>query len=271
MKHIALFIALFLADPALAQEKPKKIVVPFDLIRSRHMIVDVVVNGKGPFTLIFDTGAPATLIGPTLAKEARVPPGGPWAALFGKPEQPQINTFAMGDLKLDKVDVAVANHPVVTVLSEATGKKIDGIVGFNVFGRYITTIDYQTQKLTFVPSDFRPANMMDEMSKIITASLKNPDRESVIAPKSLLGLRVSKKANDVEDGVTVEHVFPGSPAAKAGLKAGDRLLSIDNRWTDQINDCFEAVRTLRPGETAAINILRDGKKQTLKATVAAGF
>ena len=66
MKYVALLVALVLADPALAQEKPKSIVVPFDLIRSRHMIVDVIVNGKGPFTLIFDTGAPATLIGPTL-------------------------------------------------------------------------------------------------------------------------------------------------------------------------------------------------------------
>jgi len=49
------------------------------------------------------------------------------------------------------------------------------------------------------------------------------------------------------------------------------LLTIDSRWTDQINDCYEALRTLRPGETAVMEILRDGKRQTLEATVVAGI
>src|SRR4051812_22887460 len=105
MKGAPFLVVLFLAGPAIAQEKAL-VVVPFETIKSRHMIVDVIVNGKGPFTLIFDTGAPATLIGPILAKEAKIPAGGPWAVLFGKPEHPQIKTFAMGDLKLEKVDVA---------------------------------------------------------------------------------------------------------------------------------------------------------------------
>jgi membrane-associated protease RseP (regulator of RpoE activity) len=270
MKRVALFIALFLAVPGFAQEKTP-IVVPFDTIKSRHMIVDVVVNGKGPFTLIFDTGAPVTLIGPKLAKEAKISLGGGLAALFGNFGQQKINSFELGGIKLDGVDAIVMDHPVVTVLSNVTGKKIDGIVGFNVFGRYKTTIDYQAKTLSFVPSDFRPVNMLDELMKLITATLENPDREAVIAPNSLLGLRVSKKADDGEAGVNVESVFAGSPAAKAGIKSGDRLLTIDGRWTDTINDCVDALRTLRPGDSVGIDIIRDGTKLTLQAKVAAGI
>ncbi len=270
MNRLVVFIALFIAGPAVAQES-EHIVVPFDTIKSRHMIVEVLINGKGPYTLIFDTGAPVTLIGAKLAREAKVPMTGGLAALLGNYGQQKVDTFELGGVKLDKIDAMVMDHPVVDALAKATGKKIDGIVGCNVFGRYVTTIDYQTKKLTFAPSDHRPADMMEAVTKALMASAKDAGRAPVIAPKGMLGVRVAKKAGDEDAGVDVESVFAGSAAAKAGLKAGDRILTIDSRWTDQINDCFEAARTLQPGETVAIEILRDGKKLSLKATVAAGF
>ena len=40
------------------KEAPKASVVKFELLKSGHMAVDVKVNGKGPYKLIFDTGAP---------------------------------------------------------------------------------------------------------------------------------------------------------------------------------------------------------------------
>ncbi len=270
MKRILALVVLFIAGPAFAQDKAD-IVVPFDTIKSRHMIVEVSVNGKGPYTLIFDTGAPVTLIGSKLAREAKVPTSGGFAALFGNFGQQKIANLELGGVKLEKVDAMVMDHPIVEAIAGATGKKIDGIVGCNVFGRYKTTIDYQAKTLTFAPSDFRPVNMMDSLMKTMMPSVNDLERVPVIAPKGMLGLRVAKKADDDAAGVDVESVFANSPAAKAGLKAGDRLLTIDSRWTDQINDCFEAARTLQPGETVAIDILRDGKKQTLKAKIAAGF
>ena len=38
------------------------------------MVVNVKINGKGPYRLIFDTGAPFTLINNKIAKEAEVFP-----------------------------------------------------------------------------------------------------------------------------------------------------------------------------------------------------
>ena len=67
---LALLVALA-AAPALAQDKPaaKADKAPFVLLPSRHILIEVKVNGKGPYKLIFDTGAPINLVSSKLGKE----------------------------------------------------------------------------------------------------------------------------------------------------------------------------------------------------------
>lgn len=270
LKALAIAMIFAATQPVFAQEK-NLITVPFDTLASRHMIVDVKVNGKGPFTLIFDTGAPLTLISGRLAREAKIPSLGGLAFLFGGLGQQKIDSLEFGDIQAKKVDAIVMDHPIVDAIARATGKTIDGIVGFNVFGRYVTTIDYQAKTLSFTPSEFQPVNMIEAMMKMMSATAKEQERVPVISPRSLLGIAVEKSGDDAAAGVVVERVFPGSPAARAGVKVGDRLLSIDGRWTDSVADCAEALRTIRPGETASLEIIRDGTRQMLKATLAAGI
>ena len=38
----------------------------------------------------------------------------------------------------------------------------------------------------------------------------------------------------------MKDVLPESPAALAGIKTGDRLLTLDGRWTDTVADCYIA-------------------------------
>ena len=75
---ISLMCGLCLTLPLLAEppavkpiEKPaaKPVVVPFELLKSGHMAVMIKVNGKGPYRVIFDTGAPINLLNNKLAKE----------------------------------------------------------------------------------------------------------------------------------------------------------------------------------------------------------
>src|ERR1043166_4107067 len=76
-KHMLFALLLFLV-PALQAEEPrakpveaaKAVVVPFETLPSGHMTVMVKVNGKGPYRLIFDTGAPITLMNNKIAREA---------------------------------------------------------------------------------------------------------------------------------------------------------------------------------------------------------
>ncbi|MBV9125479.1 MAG: aspartyl protease family protein, partial [Planctomycetes bacterium] len=46
------------------------VVVPFELLKTKHITVKVKLNGKGPFRVIFDTGAPVNLINNRAARES---------------------------------------------------------------------------------------------------------------------------------------------------------------------------------------------------------
>jgi membrane-associated protease RseP (regulator of RpoE activity) len=69
-----------------------------------------------------------------------------------------------------------------------------------------------------------------------------------------------------DSGVMVSQVEPGSPAAKAGLKAGDILTGFDGDELESAFDVSRAVRQKKDGEPIALEVYRDGKMQKLTAT-----
>lgn len=272
MRLLALATTLVFTATAVRAQESKPATVPFELLKSQHMAVQVKVNGKGPFRLIFDTGAPVTLISNKLAKAGGVFPEkfrpSPFA-FFGSHGQFKIKELEMGELKVSNVDTMVMDHPTVGALASALGP-IDGIVGFNVFAKHRTTIDYQAKSMTFVPVDYQPQDMMKKIMSIMLASKADKEKGRILSPAGLLGLRVDKKTGDDEAGVAVEEVFAGGAAAAGGLKAGDRLLTLDGRWTDSVEDCYFAASRLRPGASVRAEIVRDGKKMDIKIQVKQG-
>jgi S1-C subfamily serine protease len=77
---------------------------------------------------------------------------------------------------------------------------------------------------------------------------------------------VDKEKGDDEAGVTIKEVLPDSAAARAGLQAGDRLLTLDDRWTDSLADCYTAASYAKPGTEIIVKIKRnaDEKELTVK-------
>jgi serine protease Do len=71
----------------------------------------------------------------------------------------------------------------------------------------------------------------------------------------------------VKQGVLVSAVEPGTPAAAAGLKAGDVITAVGGRAVDQPSQVVEAVRALQPGASVEIKIVRDKKEMTVKAAI----
>lgn len=72
----------------------------------------------------------------------------------------------------------------------------------------------------------------------------------------------------ISAGVVVSGVVPGSPADRAGLRAGDRLLRANERELRNVFD-WEAERlTLRVGETVPLVVDRSGRRVTMNVTVA---
>ena len=72
-----------------------------------------------------------------------------------------------------------------------------------------------------------------------------------------------------DGGALVASVEPDSPAAKAEVKPGDIIVGVDGKAVKNPRDLAVDVAAVKPGDTAKLDILRDGAAQTLTATVAA--
>lgn len=70
-----------------------------------------------------------------------------------------------------------------------------------------------------------------------------------------------------EHGVEVTRVEPGSPAEKAGLKAGDVVLEYNGQRVEGTEQFVRLVRETPPGRKATLVISREGKRQTVTATL----
>ena len=68
-------------------------------------------------------------------------------------------------------------------------------------------------------------------------------------------------------GVYVVDVVQGGPADKAGLKAGDRIVSIDGTEIAQKDDLGTLIQKHSAGDTLSITVARDGQMQTVSLTL----
>src|SRR5205807_2615582 len=142
-----------------------------------------------------------------------------------------------------------------------------GIIGFPFFARYKMTLDYQAKTMTFTPNGFKPPDVMKSMVLALMAG----DKPKVLAPAAHWGLVVAKKEGEEDAGVDVQEVMPESPAAKAGLKPGDRLLTLDSRWTDSLADLYFAASFVKAGTTVPVVVKRGGKEVTFQVKPVSGL
>ena len=71
------------------------------------------------------------------------------------------------------------------------------------------------------------------------------------------------------DGVEVHQVLVSSPAAAAGLRGDDILVSIDGQPLDRPDDLGEVVQASDPGDSLDVVIIRDGARMTVPIVIAA--
>jgi peroxiredoxin len=66
----------------------------------------------------------------------------------------------------------------------------------------------------------------------------------------------------------IQRVMPQSPASRAGLRAGDRVLSIGTAKIEQAVDVTAAVSRHQPGERVDVVVQRGGERVTAAVTIA---
>ena len=266
MSTFLLCLLLFTAQAPSTDAK--SVTVPFEIIGSKHMAVQVKVNGKGPYRVIFDTGAPTMLLSNKVAVESGLIKKQANTGFMGLGGIVKAKDLQVGDVHAKDIQVIVMDHPTVKAVAEVVGP-IEGLVGFPFFARYRTTIDYQAKTLTMTPNGYDPGDVMESLMKTMMSS--NKDRKVYLSPSTLWGLTVGKSTSDEEDGVEVVYLFAGGVADQAGIKLGDRLLTLDGTWTDTLDDVYRAVSQVKAGRTVQVKIKRDGREKVLEVIPKTGL
>ena len=68
-------------------------------------------------------------------------------------------------------------------------------------------------------------------------------------------------------GALVSQVAGDSPAAKAGMQAGDFITQVAERDVESVNALRNAVAAIDPGKKVAFTLYRDGTKKTIQVTI----
>jgi hypothetical protein len=131
------------------------VTVPFELLNN-HLYVEVKLNGKGPFKLILDTGG-ANVITPDTARALGVKAEGKIEG-HGVGEQSADVAFAkLGSIELGGITLRDQLFAVFDLgsLAAAEGMPQQGIIGYEVFKRFVVRVDYEHRTLTLtLPSAF---------------------------------------------------------------------------------------------------------------------
>jgi len=255
------------ALPAVKTGRTKtKVVVPFETLPTNHMLVQARINDRGPYCLIFDLGAPITLLSNRASEASEVvKPNVPRSFLFGMRGEAEVSKLQAGELTATKLPVIVLDHPVLKALEKVTGRRIDGLMGFTFFARYKTTIDYPAHQMTFEPIDFQVRDLLKELPDRLMGP--KVTRRRILTPSGIWGLRLGESIGGLSSrGMPIVKVHDGSPADRAGFKPGDVLVTVDGRWTTSVVDVYHAAAEVKLDRKVTVVIHRDGREVTLVVT-----
>ncbi len=279
------------ADPPTPKSEAVKVAekeyaIPYRLTDTKHVLVRVKINGKGPFNLILDTGAPSVFITSKSAERAglEIDTDG-WAA---------AESFELeGGLKVPGAKARVADLFQLQGMNGLglAGVELHGVVGYNVLAKYRVTYDFTADKLKFVALDFNPPAVkargkdnsqgsLDMLGPVMKtfASFMGIKPNFNVEPRGFLGVELA----EVGGKLTVMGVLNGSPADTAGLKAGDIVTGASPAYakgkpepgSDNLDDLKEFgkwVEAIRPGQMAKMTISRGDKTVTVTVEFGKGL
>ncbi len=133
-----------------------------------HPLVEVAVNGRGPFTMLLDTAAGLTTVTTGLKDELRL-------VLIGRSPQPMQSASGPEPIDLYTLGfVTVAGRPApapITVILDAPLKYVKparGILGMNVLARFSVDIDQPNRRLILADSGTPPPAGVDWIAVPLT-------------------------------------------------------------------------------------------------------
>jgi serine protease DegQ len=272
---LALCLGLSSVAPALAADKPTKFEIPYRLTDTKHVLVRAKINGKGPFNLILDTGAPAVFITKPVAKKAGVD--------LDEKGWGTFDVFEVeGGMKVEKVKTRVEDLVQIDGMNSLglAGVELHGVIGYNVLAKFRVEYDFTGDKLTFnMLEGFEPPapekieakggddiQMMGPLIKML-AALSGIKPNFEIVPRGFVGIEFE----EVKGTVAIKKVLPGSPAEKAGFKTGDIIESVKAAEIASGKDLSAALAKAGVGAKLRFTIKRGDKSEELTVELGKGL
>ncbi len=138
-------------------------------------IVDVMINGQGPFHLILDTGSAMVVLRPAVAKALQLPPGAVPGTEFARSAKGvrtvgfgHIQNLQLGDATFRNLDAKLVDIPQDYL---GPSIRIDGLLGLRLFDNLLLSIDYPGRQLILDPA----GSLHAEEPHVMTAILQDAE------------------------------------------------------------------------------------------------
>ena len=157
----SIFLVFVCACAAAAQEVTVA-TAPMHM-RGLMPVVEVKLNGQGPFAFMIDTGAGMEAdIDPSVAERLNLKLTG--RAIHGDPSREndrEVATTTIGSLTIGKAEFRNVTAVVRQQRLTKDYPDIDGILGFALFTDYLLTLDYPAMQVRLARGSLPPANGAD--------------------------------------------------------------------------------------------------------------
>ncbi len=106
-------------------------------------------------------------------------------------------------------------------------------------------------------------------AKVIIERLREGKQPALLGVKTVNvdQAKVDGESVEVDEGAYVQEVTAGTPAAKAGIKAGDVVVAVDGKAIGSAAALGGVIRQHQPGDEVEIELDRDGDSVTVHATL----
>ncbi len=97
-----------------------------------------------------------------------------------------------------------------------------------------------------------------------------------VVPRGYLGVNIQPVTPEMAEsmgmktakGAIVAEAMPGTPAAEAGLKAGDVITKLNGQVVEDASDLTRRVGSFKPSDKVELTYIRDGAEKTAQITLA---
>ncbi|MBL8782263.1 MAG: aspartyl protease family protein [Alphaproteobacteria bacterium] len=239
--------------------------IPFRLVNN-HIYMEVRLNGRA-YDFLFDTGG-LNVITPTVARELGLSAEGAIQATGAGEDSKEagftkVARMQVGDAFLDNQTFVVIG---LEAFKEVEGKPITGIIGYEVFKRFVVRLDYENSKVVLIePSNFAyrgpgvrvPMDMNERMPEVQgeidgipgkfaldTGSRSTLDLMSPFVAKHNLVQRYGAKYQGVTGwgvgGPSRSWVVRGKRLSLGGVSVDAPIVELSQAKGGSFNDAYQA-------------------------------